>query len=243
MALDPQALYVQLGTLAAEIPNFSSMDRLSPETLKWLGRVQALVDASNNTMDRAELALTMQLLVPGGPIEIDRNGRQLRFILYRALVRAELNAPSGARGAFVPAGDAYDGLVAIGKVFEAAERSLLVVDPYLDHKVVEFAGMAREGVVIRLLADEANLKPTLKPAVAAWIAQHKERPIEARMTAPKSLHDRLIVIDGTSAFTLTQSIKDFAVRSPASLLRVEPDIASLKIPAFEAYWTSASPLS
>jgi hypothetical protein len=53
------------------------------------------------------------------------------------------------------------------------------------------------------------------------------------------LHDRVILIDGTAAWTLTQSIKDFAKRSPAEIVRAE-DTASLKIAAYEDIWKNSS---
>jgi hypothetical protein len=56
------------------------------------------------------------------------------------------------------------------------------------------------------------------------------------------LHDRLIIVDWSQVWTLTQSLKDFAARSPASVIRVDGDLARLKIDAYEQLWTAAQPL-
>jgi hypothetical protein len=48
----------------------------------------------------------------------------------------------------------------------------------------------------------------------------------------------LIIVDATVAYTLTQSLKDFAKRAPAEIVRAD-DTASLKIAAYEDIWSSA----
>jgi len=57
-----------------------------------------------------------------------------------------------------------------------------------------------------------------------------------------NLHDRLIVVDGKIVWTLTQSLNAFAARSPASLVRVDPETAALKVAAYEQLWKNAKPL-
>jgi hypothetical protein len=54
-------------------------------------------------------------------------------------------------------------------------------------------------------------KPSLKPAAERWIAQrHAKRPLEVRQAPAKSLHDRLIITDGATAWVVGQSFKDLA---------------------------------
>ncbi|ARU25109.1 phosphoribosyltransferase (plasmid) [Ralstonia solanacearum] len=87
------------------------------------------------------------------------------------------------------------------------------------------------------------MKPGLKPAAESWAKQYNSvRPIEVRLAPAKSLHDRLITVDDAQAWTLTQSLKDFAARSPASIVRVDTETASLKIHAYAAIWQSAAAL-
>jgi hypothetical protein len=96
---------------------------------------------------------------------------------------------------------------------------------------------------VRLLADQQYVKPGLKPATQRWTQQHgNSRPLQARLTAPRTLHDRLIAVDGKDAFTLTQSLNGLAVRSPATIVRVPADVAALKIPAYDAIWQASVPL-
>ena len=135
-------------------------------------------------------------------------------------------------------------MAAVGKVLQEAKQTLLIVDPYMDEKVLtDFAGLAPAGVTLHLLADTQGHKPTLKPAVTRWAAQHgTARPVEARLAAPRTLHDRLIVVDGAGAWTLTQSFNALAARSPASIVRVDAETAALKVAAYDSMWQAAGPL-
>lgn len=72
-----------------------------------------------------------------------------------------------------------------------------------------------------------------------WVLQHgSARPLSVRFAPQKALHDRAIFIDNAKAWTLTQSLKDFAKRSPAEIVRAD-DTAALKISAYEAIWAGA----
>jgi hypothetical protein len=73
----------------------------------------------------------------------------------------------------------------------------------------------------------------------SWVTQHgANHPLQVRLAKPRELHDRLIIVDATVAYTLTQSLKDFAKRAPAEIVRAD-DTASLKIAAYEDIWSSA----
>jgi hypothetical protein len=50
------------------------------------------------------------------------------------------------------------------------------------------------------------------------------------------LHDRIIVIDRSEVWVLTQSLKDIANRSPASIVRF--DDPKIKINAYNKIWDS-----
>jgi hypothetical protein len=80
-------------------------------------------------------------------------------------------------------------------------------------------------------------------ALMAWFIFHEnyggERPLAVRMAQPRTLHDRVALIDKQTAWTVTQSFRDFAKRSPAEIVRAD-DTASLKIAAYEQIWSSAT---
>jgi hypothetical protein len=141
-------------------------------------------------------------------------------------------------------GNAFDALTAIGKIFGAAKRDVLIVDPYMDEKALtDFALLAPEHVEIRLLSDEHTAKPSLSVAAKRWTAQYgTNRPLAAKLAPAKTLHDRLIMVDEVTVWVLTQSLNAFATRSPASIVRVDDETANLKIAAYKAMWGNATPL-
>lgn len=233
---------MQLRELVAEMPEFPAFKiPIDRQGERWLGRAHALVSATGDGQDVAELKSAVGFLYTSSR---DGGVRRIITILYRALAIAELNAPTAVQGAFIAAGNAFDAMTMVGKVLQEAKQSLLIVDPYMDEKVLtDFAGLASTGVALRLMADQQSHKQTLKPAVGRWATQHgTNRPIEARLAPSRSLHDRLIVVDGMGAWTLTQSFNALAARSPASIVRIDAETAALKVAAYEAMWQAAVPL-
>ncbi len=204
--MDPETLYRQLGRLIETAPNFNFMGDLAAEHLQWIGRANVLIKASG------DISLQAEFSIASGAMSGPRRGeatKKAMMVLYKVLADAELRAPAGAQGAFIPVGNSFDAFAALTKVLSAATRDILIVDPYLDETVLtDFSGAVPVGVGLRL-------------------------------AAPRMLHDRVILIDGTAAWTLTQSIKDFAKRSPAEIVRAE-DTASLKIAAYEDIWKNSS---
>ena len=153
----------------------------------------------------------------------------------------ELHAPAELQGAFIAAGHAFDTFAAVGKALGTATADVFIVDPYADAKVLtDYAVLAPETVSVRVLA-EATHSRSLKPAAQHWPQQMKQ-PLDVRIGAPRSLHDRLILIDGKTAFVLGQSFKDLATRAHTSLVRMPPEAGKLKIEAYELMWSSATPL-
>jgi hypothetical protein len=146
------------------------------------------------------------------------------------------------QGAFIPAGNAFDALAAVGKVLSSVKKDALIVDPYMDEKTLTvFAPMLAEGIDLRLLADSKSVKSSLAPAANAWTTQYaKTRPLELKHAHTGTLHDRLILVDHAEVWVLTQSLNRFAERAPASIVRVDVETAALKIEAYKAIWAAAT---
>jgi hypothetical protein len=83
----------------------------------------------------------------------------------------------------------------------------------------------------------------MRPAVERWAAQFgQDRPIAVRVAPQAILHDRLILIDGTESWSAGQSFNGMAQRSHTSIERSDPEMAAMKIQAYEAIWSGAQPL-
>ena len=238
--VDYQKLYLQIGRLLETTPDMSNLDLLrSPAAQQWLGRAYALVEAVDVGTDKWSF-----IMLTAGPLfrvsSWESSLTEIYTHLYRALAYCELRSPAASAGTFVPVGNAFDAFTAISKLLQAATVDVMVVDPYLDETALTEFGLAVPlGVRFRLLADESAHKATLVPAATKWIVQHgTNRPLEVRLAPQKTLHDRAIFVDRSSAWTLTQSLKDFAKRSPAEIVKAD-STAALKIGAYEAIWATS----
>ncbi|MDX8499884.1 phosphatidylserine/phosphatidylglycerophosphate/cardiolipin synthase family protein [Mesorhizobium sp. VK4C] len=233
--MNPEQLYINLGRLIESAPTGENKNEVS----QWLGRAYALAMELNELAAAGKLTgISDQIPHARGPFLISL----AMPILYRLLALAEIRAPASAQGAFINAGNAFDAMAAVGKVLAHAKTVVRIVDPYMDEKALsDFAVLAAEGIQIELLSDAATAKPSLTPAVGRFVQQFgSTRPLTARLAAARSLHDRLIVVDGATPWLLTQSLNAFAARSPATIVRIDGDAAPLKIAAYEAYWNAAT---
>jgi hypothetical protein len=236
--LTPEAVYLRLGSLIADTPDFKADP--TPETFCWVAQVFALIEAGK-LVDMASIAVfkvashNLQ-----SPLR-DTNVGAVLAIAHQALARAELDAPAELQGAFIASGHAFDAFAAVGKALGTATGDVFIIDPYADAKVLtDYAVLAPETASVRVLT-EATYSKSLKPAAEHWRQQMKQ-PLEVRLGAPRTLHDRLILIDGKTAFVLGQSFKDLAKRAHTSLVRMPPDAGKLKIEAYELMWASATSL-
>ena len=130
-----------------------------------------------------------------------------------------------------PVGAAFDAFQAVGNVLRTAQRDVLIADPYINATILtDFAPLAPEGVSMRLLSDVFYTKPdAVMPAAGRWIAQYgADRPLQVRQTAPRLMHNRIIVVDGVRAF--------------ATVVRAEGDAAQLEIDAYGQLWDGANRL-
>ena len=237
MPLTPEELYLQLGSLVAEMPDLAN-GPITPEVNRWMGRACALVEQASDPVTTAMLQVACRnldsALRPG-------NAQTIAAIVHQALAEAELNAPARVQATFIAAGHTLDAYAAVGRVLGTAKWHILMIDPYADQKAVtEYAIQAPEVVTVRLLTGKAD--PTLKPAVERWYQQfgNSRAPIEVRLAPAKALHDRLILVDGVQAWVLGQSFNRLAERAHTSLVRMPDEAAGLKIAAYLEMWQAAT---
>ncbi len=168
----------------------------------------------------------------------------IQTILHRSLAVVEMYVPADVQGTFILAGNAFDALASVGKVFARATKTLMIIDPYADEVLVrDFVPTAPENIQIQILSDENSVKPSLRPAIERWKAQFPDKwKLEAKLAPRRSLHDRLIIVDGELVWIATQSFNAIAGRSPASIVKVEAEPASLKLIAYKDMWSAAKPL-
>jgi hypothetical protein len=242
MTTDPETLYLQLRRLVATMPDLAGAP-ITPELRQWLGRAAALVEVAGDVLDASKLRTSADSL--DSHLLRGTHANAIVSILHRVLARAELKAPASAQGSFIAAGDTLNAFAAVAKVLERAKKDILMVDAYADQTIITgFAVTAPDGVTLRILgADRETRKMTLRPAVANWVQQFgPSRPIEVRVAPQADLHDRLILIDGAEAWSAGQSFNGMAQKSHTSIEQSDPELAAMKIQAYEAIWNRAQPL-
>lgn len=233
--------YRDLAQLLETMPELDYKTAQTTEVIQWLGRAYALVDETNNGMDSISMKTAVNRLRTGA---WESGVHEIKAIVYRAWGIAERKVPPGVAGAFIPAGGDFDAFAAVSKVFQTATRDLMIIDAYLDQVILtDFASSAAERVQLRLLTDEATMKPTLQPAAERWIKQHgANRPLTVRIAPSRSLHDRAFFVDGSTVWLVSQSLKDLAARAHATIAKADQEVTAAKLAAYEAIWASARPL-
>jgi hypothetical protein len=242
MKMDAESIYLQLGHLVATMPDLGGGGWATPEGRMWLGRAAALIGAVGNIADQVQFNVACDGL---GNVLHSQNVQTIISILHRALANAELAAPAALQGQFISAGDTLSAFAVVAKVFSRAKADLLLVDVYADQTIItDFAVTAPEGVQVRILgADKESRKATLRPAVERWAQQFAtSRPLSVRVAPAASLHDRLVLVDGSEVWALGQSFNGMALRAHTSIIRADPELAAQKVVAYGAIWDAAVPL-
>lgn len=230
----PNILLAQLRALLERAPDLENYSPTSREQLAWLGQAHALI----KNWDRTEaiyFSSACDSMVSG--LMRDHSLAKIFGILHRAIADLELKVPSSAEVSF-GAGEVYDFFKALNKVIESAEKSIFIIDPYLDHTIFDHYLTARKpSVSVRLLLSH---KPeNIVPAAKKYVAQHGQ-VLEVRES--KALHDRVIFIDNYVCWLIGQSVKDAAKAKPTYLVPLSPDVVPEKLSHYETIWSSANPL-
>jgi hypothetical protein len=207
MSLTPEALYFELESLVAEMPDLAA-GPITADMNSWLGRAAVLVKMTGDTVESVKLVVASENLFG---VSRDRNAHTITAVVNRALAKARLDAPAAYQGSFIDAERPYDAFVAVGKVLKKATVDVFMVDPHADDKALDdYALLTPEKVTVRLLV-KTNYKLSLKPAAERWVRQWGDaRPLAVRVAPGDSLHNRLIMVDHKTAWELGQSFNGLA---------------------------------
>lgn len=240
--MEPEQRYAHLKELAATIPDFGNRTRANnePKVLEWLGRLYALLNDKIFGTDGINVKLSSETL---GTALHENSERAIITSFYRAIAIVELSLPQSSRGSFIPAGNSYDAITALARIIGEASQTIMIVDPYMGSKTLaNFVIQAKESVSISLLAAKKKIQPGFEPMVTSWVAQYATaRPLAVRYVEPKTLHDRLIIVDNRIVWDISQSLEHLAARSPATISRADPETAQMKIEAYTAIFDQAVP--
>lgn len=238
---DWDRFYLQAGELVRELPELTGGDSMSAEDYRWLGRLSTLIEATSSA-DSIAFKVANNNLASSNSHTRRTAIHEIKSILYRTHAYLESMASTAVQGAVIPVGAAFDALQSVGKVLAMASRDLLIVDPYMDAQMLtEFARLAHERVQLRLLSVARAINDDgMRAAAERWRAQFGDsRPLEMRSVPKHLLHDRLIVVDEKEIYNVSQSFKNLADRSPASITRVV-GMVEVKLETYAQMWADAT---
>jgi hypothetical protein len=241
MLLTPENLYFELGRLIVEMPELAS-GPITPEVQRWLASANALVKSSGSLTEALQLTVACENLE--GPLRA-RNAETITSILHRVLVKAEATAPREVRGSVLLIGGNLDAYMAVRRLLATATSDALLVEPDAAGKLLaDYAILAPERVTVRLLADEAQYRPSLLGGVQRWQQRFGDsRNLMVRVASANILYERLILLDGGRSWVLGVPFSDLAKRAHTTLVRMRPEEEARKIAVYEEIWEEAKPLS
>lgn len=229
--MEPIVLLEKLRALLAAAPPLEGRGAYGQEQFAWLGRASALISA----WDRGEgISFGVAATSLAGSMNRQMNVGTIFMTIHKAIAVIEDALPQPAGQAFGP-GAAYDFFRALRALVAAVDKSLFVVDPYMDAETFDGYLSARpSGRNVRLLF--SRHAEDVRVAAGKFSAQHGG-PVEVRRSA--DIHDRVVFVDGSQCWVLGASVKNAALKKPTYLAPLAPDIATQKAEIYEGVWIAA----
>jgi hypothetical protein len=183
----------------------------------WLDRLAA---SHSMNPEATALAPEIESLATAWPSEID-----LLFHAARA---------SQERQVILRAGETLKANLVLRQIFQSAQSSIDVYDPYIGVRFFALLSDKRSQVSVRILSGD------VKPADRQTAMDFKKDYGGLELREQKSgMHDRFIIIDRTTAYMVGHSMKDLGSRDTA--VTEAPDPKSV-IDLFEDRWNAAQVL-
>jgi hypothetical protein len=130
---------------------------------------------------------------------------ELELVASNPATRDAVQPPRSAQlnQRFFPAGAHHDAFIEIRGVISSVTKSLLIVDPWVDHTLWALLSNVPTASLLRIMTK--TMKGDFLLEATKFAKQHG-CTVEIRQSA--SYHDRFIVIDETGCWHLGASIKD-----------------------------------
>lgn len=138
---------------------------------------------------------------------------------------------SKERQVVLRAGQVLDANLMLRKIFESAESSLDISDPYLGSRLFALLTKKRKGVMVRILS--ASVKEADRQTAADFKQQYGDLELREQQSG---MHDRFIIVDRSAAYAVGHSLKNLG--SKDTTVTLAPDPKSV-ITLFEDRWNAA----
>jgi hypothetical protein len=116
-------------------------------------------------------------------------------------------------------GQIFDAWVFVSELVKSAEKSLILIDNYIDESVLNLFLKRKEGVDVKIFT--ANFTSPLK----ADLEKHNQQYPPIEINVYKNAHDRFLIIDGKYVYHIGASLKDLGKKLFAfSKMEIEADV-------------------
>lgn len=200
---------------------------------QWLAEAGALLSRlgiGKQAQFRASFGTLAQYWKPA----INQIMGQVLDAIEELKLELELDGRTEFGSAYAP-GEIYRFFADLKSIINTAKNQLMVVDPYFDGTAFDaYLSSAPPGISVCVLADR------YASDVANYVSKHRAQYKSAiELRSSKELHDRLVLIDGDSAWIMGGSIKD-AGKKAAYLIPLASPIANAKISIYADIWNRAT---
>ncbi len=122
--------------------------------------------------------------------------------LFTALESGELKPKQG----IFYDGHIFDAHVFVSKVIKRANKSIVLVDNFVDENVLQLLTKRKKSVSVTIYTK--TISESLKQDLVKYNAQYKNKEQEIKIKSFKKAHDRFLVIDERVVYHLGASLKD-----------------------------------
>ncbi|MBD1388696.1 hypothetical protein IC617_04570 [Neiella sp. HB171785] len=230
--MNKDILLAKLRALHERTPDFNEYSPTSIEHHSWLGQAHALINRWD-VLEASSLKTSADFLSFSATRA--KNISTIIGIVQRAISDLELDVPletEQATAAAYGSGEVYDVFRKLNAIISAAEKSIFLIDPYLDDTILhQYLNSRATQVDVRLLSNKFPEK--LIDAAAKYNQQYGD-VFEVRRT--KKIHDRVIFIDNFECWVVGQSLKDAAQAKPTYIAPLPPDVVQAKLDEYNLIW-------
>ena len=154
----------------------------------------------------------------------------LKALAPRLMASSEAQAVSIEREGLFVAGQHFDALQLAVQLLSRAQTSIVLIDAYIDHRVLRLLSGKRETVRVSILT--RTLPGDVKAAAGAFNKQYG--PLEIRTS--DAFHDRFLIIDDKDFYHFGASLKDLGNRGFMFSRIEEPAVMELLRTQFAVEW-------
>jgi hypothetical protein len=148
----------------------------------------------------------------------------------------ELPAMKLSREGVFFAGQFFDALAKTAEILSSATSKIVLVDCYVDEKVLSLLAGKRAGVRVEILTKEP--RPAFVTQAQAFNKQKQYGGLEVRSS--NAFHDRFLVIDDADFYHFGASIKDVGSRGFMYSRIEEPDVIAALRKKLSEVWSAAT---